>query len=113
MQWDLERTGSVGVLRLSGFLGTAALHRFDGALAWARARCGGPIVLDLSGLLGWNADGEAAIVDASGHPSGGHDPLAVCGLGARRAPLLDAAAGAGVLLLYRDADTALAALVDR
>ncbi|KOV39025.1 hypothetical protein ADK60_01340 [Streptomyces sp. XY431] len=110
MQWDLERIGDIGVLRLSGFLGESVAHRLTGAVDWSGARCTGAIVIDLAALQGCSGEVEAAIVNAAGRLGADHGPLAVCGLAGRDAPLLATAHGLGILRLYPDADTALAAL---
>ncbi|MDY0810610.1 STAS domain-containing protein [Kitasatospora purpeofusca] len=110
MQWELERTGDIGVMRLSGFLGESVAHRLAGAVDWSGARCTGAIVIDLAALRGWSGEGEAAIVNAAGRLGADHGLLAVCGLSGRDAPLLATAHGLGVLRLYPDTDTALAAL---
>ncbi|MFE7189549.1 hypothetical protein [Kitasatospora sp. NPDC057541] len=113
MQWDLERAGDIGIMRLSGFLGENVVHRFTGAVDWTGARCSGAVVIDLAALQGWNGDGEAAIVNAAGRLGPDHGLLAVCGLGERAAPLLATAHGLGLLRLFPDTDTALAALTPR
>ncbi|MFE6871528.1 hypothetical protein ACFVFS_33880 [Kitasatospora sp. NPDC057692] len=110
MQWELERTGDIGVMRLSGFLGAGVVHRFTGAVDWTGTRCPGAVVVDLAALRGWSGDGEAAIVNAAGRLGPDRGPLAVCGLGERAAPLLVTARGLGLLRLFPDTDTALAAL---
>ena len=109
MQWELVMTDGVGVLRLSGFLGARATHRFHGAFGWAMARCPGPIAIDLSGLTGWSAEGEAAIVDAAGRLHG-RGPLAVCGVGQRKADVLRSGPALSVLRLCADLDVALVVL---
>ncbi|WP_043175455.1 STAS domain-containing protein [Streptomyces sp. NRRL B-24484] len=109
MQWELETVDGVGVLRLSGFLGARATHRFRGAFDWAMARCPGPIVVDLSDLRGWSTEGEAAIVDAAGL-LGERGPLAVCGVGRRKADLLRSGSALSVLRLCADLDVALVVL---
>ncbi|MEV6211835.1 STAS domain-containing protein [Kitasatospora sp. NPDC051914] len=109
MQWELVTVDGAGVLRLSGFLGARATHRFQGAFDWAVARCPGPIVVDVSALTGWGAEGEAAIVAAAGrlHDRG---PLAVCGVGQRKADLLRSSSALSVLRLCADLDVALVVL---
>ncbi|WP_395298518.1 STAS domain-containing protein [Kitasatospora hibisci] len=113
MQWDLERTGDIGVLRLSGFLGESTAHRFTGAVDWTGARCAGAVVVDLVALQGWSTEGEAAIVNAAGRLGTDRRLLAVCGHGGRPVPLLATAHGLGVLRLFPDTDTALAILAPR
>lgn len=102
MYWDSAECDGVGVLQLFGFLGRQDAHRFEGAVDWVRSRCKGPLVLDMSGLLGWSTEGEAAVVRAAG------DSLAVCGLRERPAPLL--AAREAVIRIYPDLPSAVAHL---
>ncbi|MFE5584933.1 STAS domain-containing protein [Kitasatospora sp. NPDC056531] len=110
MQWELEEMDGVGVLRLTGYLGERVVHRFHGAFDWARARCTGPLVIDLSGLLGWSQEGEAAIVDAAGRLGTDRSPLMLCGLRDRAAPLFATGAALGLMRVCSDLQTALAAL---
>ncbi|MBO1417478.1 STAS domain-containing protein [Streptomyces sp. FH025] len=110
IQWELEDVDGVGVLRVSGFLGEQAVHRFEGAVDWVRARCAGPVVLDLTALRGWNGAGEAALVNAAALVGSDRGALAVCGLGERCTPALLACYGLGVIRLFPDLETALAAL---
>jgi hypothetical protein len=82
MQWQYRNDRGVAVLELIGFLGDAALDQFGGAVGWALARSGGPIVIDLTRLQGWSVRGGEAIIDL-GERLGAHDRrLAVCGRGA-------------------------------
>ncbi|MFJ6619581.1 hypothetical protein ACIQOW_18625 [Kitasatospora sp. NPDC091335] len=110
IQWDLDHSDGVDLLRLSGYLGQDALHRFTGAVDWTRAHRTGPVSIDLSALRGWNAEGEAAIVDAAARLGADHGPPAVCGLGDRVAPLIATAHGLGILRIHPDSATARTAL---
>ncbi|MCX5604849.1 STAS domain-containing protein [Streptomyces phaeochromogenes] len=102
MQWEYTERHGVSVMHLSGYLGRQDAHRFEGALDWVRSHAAGAIVLDMSGLLGWSEEGEAAASKAV------HAPIAVCGLRGREAPLLTGCAAC--VGIYPDLDTALAAL---
>ncbi|MFE2553468.1 anti-sigma factor antagonist [Streptomyces sp. NPDC059355] len=50
---------------LAGYLGADATDRCTGAIGWALARGPGPAVLDLTGLMGWSADGQIAVAQAA------------------------------------------------
>jgi hypothetical protein len=103
VQWYFEDRRGTGVLHLSGHFGRQATDRFAGAMAWARSRTAGTIVVDLSG---WSAAGEAAILDAA------RAPLALCGLRGRAAPLLTGNPPAAIRI-YADVEAALSALASR
>ncbi|MCZ4101540.1 hypothetical protein G3I60_11305 [Streptomyces sp. SID13666] len=103
MEWNFEDRNGTGVLHLYGHLGRRVTDRFAGAVGWARARTTGTLVLDVSGLMGWSPDGEAAILAAA--PAG----LALCGLRGRPTPLLTENALVGVRV-FPDLDVALTAL---
>jgi len=103
VRWDFTEHDGVGVLHLFGFLGRQDTHRFEGAVGWVRSRSNGTLVLDMSGLLGWNEEGEAAVVRAA------RSPLAVCGLLDRSAPLLSGDTS-GLIRIYSDLRSALADL---
>ncbi|MCZ4124839.1 MULTISPECIES: hypothetical protein [Streptomyces] len=103
MEWNFEDCNGTGVLHLHGHLGRRVTSRFTGAVGWARARTTGTLVLDMSGLMGWSPDGEAAILAAS--PAG----LALCGLRGRSTPLLTENSLVGVRV-FPDLDAALTAL---
>ncbi|WP_329280984.1 hypothetical protein [Streptomyces sp. NBC_01451] len=103
MRWDSTEHDGVGVLHLFGFLGSQDTHRFDGAVDWVRSRSNGILVLDMSGLLGWSTEGEAAVLRAA------QSGLAVCGLLDRPAPLLSGDT-TGFIRIYPDLRSALADL---
>ncbi|MFF7663640.1 hypothetical protein [Streptomyces canus] len=103
MRWDSTEHDGVGVLHLFGYLGRQDTHRFEGAVGWVRSRSNGMLVLDMSGLLGWSEEGEAAVLRAA------QSPLAVCGLRERPAPLLTGDT-AGPVRVYPDLRSALADL---
>ena len=103
MQWDFAEYQGVKVVHLSGYLGRLDAHRFHGAMGWVRSRTDGPVVLDLTALLGWSQEGEAAVT----HAAGTDTPLAVCGLLGRPAPALTGTAG---IRIYPDLAAAVADL---
>ncbi|MFE1413186.1 anti-sigma factor antagonist [Streptomyces sp. NPDC058746] len=65
IEWRYTTCRHVGVLSLAGYLGADAVDRFTGAVGWALARGTGPVVLDLTGLLGWSAGGQVAVARAA------------------------------------------------
>lgn len=103
VRWDFTEHDGVGVLHLFGFLGRQDTHRFEGAVDWVRSRSNGTLVLDMSGLVGWSEEGEAAVVRAA------RSPLAVCGLLDRFAPLVSGDTS-GLIRIYSDIRSALADL---
>jgi hypothetical protein len=58
------------VLSLAGYLGVDGIDRFTGAVGWVLACTGGSVVLEVSGLLGWSPEGEAAVLDLARRVSG-------------------------------------------
>ncbi|MZD03779.1 anti-sigma factor antagonist [Streptomyces sp. SID5785] len=72
IEWRYRVEHGLGVLSVSGHLGPEAAHRFAGAVGWVVARGTGPVVVDLSELRGWSAEGRLAVVAAAGR-------LAACG----------------------------------
>lgn len=103
MEWNFEDCNGTGVLHLYGHLGRQVSDRFIGAVGWARARTTGTLVLDMSGLMGWSPDGEAAILAVA--PA----DLVLCGLRDRPTPLLTENSLVRVRA-FPDLDAALAAL---
>nr|WSY53467.1 STAS domain-containing protein [Streptomyces sp. NBC_00886] len=65
IEWRYTVEQDVGVLSVSGHLGPNAVHRFAGAIGWVMGRGTGPVIVDLSGLRGWSAKGQSAIVEAA------------------------------------------------
>jgi anti-anti-sigma regulatory factor len=80
MNWSHERRDGVDVLALTGYLRDAAADRLTRAVGWVLARSTGPIAVDVSGLRGWSAVGEQAMLDAVGQLRTHASPLALCGL---------------------------------
>ncbi|MBB1251789.1 anti-sigma factor antagonist [Streptomyces alkaliterrae] len=66
IEWHYEDRGDLGVLSVAGFLGVRAAARFTGAVGWVVARGSGPVILDLTELHGWSAEGQLAIRAAAG-----------------------------------------------
>ena len=100
MRWESTEHDGVGVLHLFGFLGRKDTHRFEGAVDWVRSHSEGMFVIDMSGLLGWSDEGEAAVLRAA------QSPLAVCGLRDRPAPMLSGDE-TGLIRTYPDLNSAL------
>lgn len=71
MQWDFEGCGGVGVLRQGGYPRNDGYGQLSGAVGWALTRGDGPIVIDLTHLLGCSAGGASAIGQAA-HRTAGH-----------------------------------------
>ncbi|MET9882123.1 STAS domain-containing protein [Streptomyces sp. NPDC006430] len=65
IEWRYTTHEGLGVLSLAGYLGADATARFTGAVGWALARGTGPVVLDLTELLGWSAGGQLAVAQAA------------------------------------------------
>ncbi|MFH8616414.1 STAS domain-containing protein [Streptomyces sp. NPDC017979] len=65
IEWRYTTRPGLGVLSLSGHLGPDAVKRFHGAIDWVAARGTGPVILDLTHLRGWSADGQLAIIRAA------------------------------------------------
>jgi UDP-N-acetylmuramoylalanine-D-glutamate ligase len=90
MQWHFEDRHfagecAIGVLQLGGYLGDDALEQLAGAVDWALAKSRGPIVIDLTHLLGCSDDGAWAIWNAACRITedrrGGRRTVAISGLG--------------------------------
>ncbi|GGP78940.1 anti-sigma factor antagonist [Streptomyces abikoensis] len=65
IEWRYTDYPSAGVLSISGHLGVRAADRFGGAIGWVAERGTGPVILDLTELKGWSAEGQAAIAEAA------------------------------------------------
>lgn len=65
IDWRYTIEGNLGVLSVAGYLGPDAVHRFSGAIGWVVARGTGPVVLDLTELRSWSAEGQLAITEAA------------------------------------------------
>ncbi|MEU7168152.1 STAS domain-containing protein [Streptomyces morookaense] len=65
IEWRYTTHEDVGVLSVSGYLGAQAVNRFGGAVGWAEARGTGAVIVDLTALHGWSAEGQRAITEAA------------------------------------------------
>ncbi|KUO20067.1 STAS domain-containing protein [Streptomyces dysideae] len=65
IEWHYTAEAHLGILSVSGYLGQDAVRRFDGAVGWVVARGTGPVVVDLTQLRSWSAEGQLAIVHAA------------------------------------------------
>jgi hypothetical protein len=65
IEWRYTVEQDFGVLSVSGHLGPDAVHRFVGAIGWAVGRGNGPVIADLTGLRGWSAEGQQAIIESA------------------------------------------------
>ncbi|MGM9439103.1 anti-sigma factor antagonist, partial [Streptomyces murinus] len=65
IDWRYTIEQDLGVLSVAGYLGPDAVRRFNGAIGWVVARGTGPVVLDLTELRNWSAEGQVAITDAA------------------------------------------------
>ncbi|MDI9886424.1 anti-sigma factor antagonist [Streptomyces sp. HNM0645] len=106
ISWSVEEHRGVAVMAVVGFLGNNAVGRFSDGFGWVVARSTGPVVLDLTGLLGWSAEGVTAVMQAATGLRGGRGPLGLCGL-----DHLEVADGwadrLGSMTVYPDLDAAL------
>lgn len=83
MQWHFEDQyfadeGAIGILHLRGYLGEESLDQFAGAVGWALVRSRGPLVIDLTHLLGLGDSGRAALWDAAHRIGSLGRPVSVC-----------------------------------
>ncbi|AVV45927.1 anti-sigma factor antagonist [Streptomyces sp. ID05-04B] len=65
IDWRYTVGENLGILSVAGCLGPEAVHRFTGAIGWALARGTGPVIVELTELRGWSAEGQAAIAEAA------------------------------------------------
>ncbi|MBK3566712.1 STAS domain-containing protein [Streptomyces sp. MBT62] len=65
IEWRYTVEQELGILSISGYLGPDAVHRFAGAIGWVVQRGSGPVIVDLSALRGWSAEGQSAITEAA------------------------------------------------
>ncbi|WP_405578302.1 STAS domain-containing protein [Streptomyces sp. NBC_01092] len=65
IDWRYTVEENLGILSVAGYLGPDAVHRFSGAIGWALARGTGPVVVDLTELRSWSAEGQLAITEAA------------------------------------------------
>ena len=120
MQWHFEDRhfageGAIGMLQLGGYLGDDALEQFTGAVDWALAKSEGPIVIDLTHLLGCSDNGATAIWNAAcriaEHEAGGHRrAVAISGPGGSLRAVRDHHERGAPVSIHDDLTQALAAL---
>ncbi|MGW3209776.1 STAS domain-containing protein [Streptomyces sp. NPDC001135] len=65
IDWRYTVETNFGILSVAGYLGPDAVRRFTGAIGWALARGTGPVVIDLTELRSWSAEGQLAITEAA------------------------------------------------
>ncbi|MFJ3307299.1 STAS domain-containing protein [Streptomyces sp. NPDC086549] len=65
IDWRYTVEDNLGILSVAGYLGPEAVRRFTGAVGWALARGTGPVVVDLTELRSWSAEGQLAIAEAA------------------------------------------------
>ncbi|MET9962951.1 STAS domain-containing protein [Streptomyces sp. NPDC006326] len=95
IEWRYTAHQELGVLSLAGYLGAEATGRFTGAVGWAVARGTGPVILDLTGLRGWSADGQRAVAEAARRLAAHGRPMELAAVPAE-APPVPGAAGPAV-----------------
>ncbi|MFF3468001.1 STAS domain-containing protein [Streptomyces sp. NPDC002619] len=65
IDWRYTAEENLGILSVAGYLGPDAVRRFTGAVGWALVRGTGPVIVDLTELRSWSAEGQLAIIDAA------------------------------------------------
>jgi len=65
IDWRYTTEDNLGILSVAGYLGPQAIRRFTGAVGWVLVRGTGPVVVDLTELRGWSAEGQLAITEAA------------------------------------------------
>ena len=65
IEWRYTVEDDFGVLSVAGYLGPEAVRRFGGAAGWAVARGTGAVILDLTDLRSWSAEGRLAVTEAA------------------------------------------------
>ncbi|MEW2048034.1 STAS domain-containing protein [Streptomyces sp. NPDC005476] len=65
IDWRYTVEDDLGILSVAGYLVPDAVRRFTGAFGWVLARGTGPVVVDLTGLRSWSAEGQVAITQAA------------------------------------------------
>jgi hypothetical protein len=65
IDWHYTVEENLGILSVAGYLGPDAVRRFTGAVGWALARGTGPVIVDLTELRSWSAEGQMAITEAA------------------------------------------------
>ncbi|MEV0412899.1 STAS domain-containing protein [Streptomyces sp. NPDC050448] len=106
IEWRYTTHDNLGVLSLAGYLGADATARFTGAIGWAEARGTGPVILDLSELLGWSAGGQLAVAQAARRLAAGGRTLELAAIPADGSLVPDA--GGPAIPVHLDLPGALA-----
>lgn len=65
IEWRYTVEQDLGILSVSGYLGPDAVHRFAGAIGWVVGRGSGPVIVDLTELRSWSAEGQTAITEGA------------------------------------------------
>ncbi|MEU0437482.1 anti-sigma factor antagonist [Streptomyces sp. NPDC006290] len=65
IEWRYTAEQGLGILSVCGYLGPDAVHRFAGAVGWVKGRGNGPVIVDLTELRSWSAEGQLAITEAA------------------------------------------------
>lgn len=65
IDWRYTLEDDLGILSVAGYLGPEAVRRFTGAVGWVLARGTGPVLVDLTELRSWSAEGQLAITEAA------------------------------------------------
>ncbi|MFC8273999.1 anti-sigma factor antagonist [Streptomyces sp. NPDC057271] len=106
IEWRYTTHDNLGVLSLAGYLGAEATARFTGAIGWAEARGTGPVILDLTELLGWSVGGQLAVRQAARRLAAAGRALELAAIPADGS--LVPAADEPAVPVHRDLPTALA-----
>lgn len=86
MQWHFEQRhfegeGGIGILQLRGYLGESVLDQLTGAVDWALSRGDGPVIVDVTHLLGCGQQGADALWAAAHRIAGSGRAVAISGVG--------------------------------
>ena len=65
IEWRYTVEQDLAILSVSGYLGPDAARRFTGAIGWVVGRGTGPVIVDLTELRSWSAEGQVAITEAA------------------------------------------------
>ncbi|MGW7365337.1 anti-sigma factor antagonist [Streptomyces sp. NPDC054841] len=106
ISWSVEEQRGAAVMSVAGFLGNNAVGRFTDGFGWVMARSTGAVVLDLTELLGWSAEGEMAVIKAATRLRSSERPLILCGLD-RLEATNSWADHVGSMTVYADLESAL------
>ncbi|WP_367429033.1 STAS domain-containing protein [Streptomyces celluloflavus] len=111
LNWQYATERGVTIVTLTGHLGGESLARFTGAVSWLLGHGTGPILVDLTRLFSWSAEGEATVMDAARSLGPARQPLALCGIGELPTSLI--AATSLPPACYADREAAMTALAVR